>query len=515
MKAHSSGVQGSTAQKLTRVPAGAVLTCAAAAWSLGCVVMFVIWNSNADWSGESAQQVRTVAIARVDDKRAALWASLVAWAQGQDTFFIGYDAIALAGGSRGGVVALRDIAENETLMETPVKLHLSPGSVKKFSAFANELEGIPGFSLPNLPFIAFIARELGNTTDATRWSLYLEFLRSIKYEGMPYFWSKESLELLMPSPEQTLVGRLQWCNKHDYTKIRNNMKKGQLGALTYDSFLQASMIVGSRSFGTPDVLALVPVADMFNHDPRPNAGWNYNSDTDVLLVWATVPISRGEEVLISYGERSNPRLLSMYGFTVHPAVEPHQSFRLLPTVIHEFNPEINILKLPAEIYLMSTKLHSTFHEFFVETTAQDQDPFQTIERIVVHFIELYEADEMLMPFRQTLSNNRAEDPGTMVWWSSLEDCQTRTGCNLTFGSRDDSVNVNSNHVTHAQRVKMSEYLALVCQRDMLEVFSGRRDPGTALSPAKTLVQSLQAFLNAVASGYARATSETEQAKQHF
>ena len=65
---------------------------------------------------------------------------------------------------------------------------------------------------------------------------------------------------------------------------------------------------------------LAPVFDLLNHDPSANAGFaleRTNDDQEVLVVRATRPIARGEEVFISYGDSSTApawKCLLSYGF---------------------------------------------------------------------------------------------------------------------------------------------------------------------------------------------------------
>merc|ERR1712070_206356 len=57
---------------------------------------------------------------------------------------------------------------------------------------------------------------------------------------------------------------------------------------------------------------MVPLADMINHDSEPNAWWgSYTADR----LTALRDLKPGEEIMISYGEYSNPeKWLDAYGF---------------------------------------------------------------------------------------------------------------------------------------------------------------------------------------------------------
>mmetsp|Transcript_3864 Transcript_3864/g.7731 ORF Transcript_3864/g.7731 Transcript_3864/m.7731 type:complete len:520 (-) Transcript_3864:88-1647(-) len=66
--------------------------------------------------------------------------------------------------------------------------------------------------------------------------------------------------------------------------------------------------------GPQDVAVLfAPFADMLNHNRRPNAEWRY-STADGFVVETTKDVAKGEELVVSYGDKSNEALLLEYGF---------------------------------------------------------------------------------------------------------------------------------------------------------------------------------------------------------
>merc|ERR1711865_1099500 len=99
----------------------------------------------------------------------------------------------------------------------------------------------------------------------------------------------------------------------------------------------------------------------------------------------------------------------------------------------------------------------------MDAAAQNQDAFLILETSIKHYLDLYDADPLLEPLRLTLKLNRQQDPNTTVWWSTLADCETATGCTKGLGARDDSVSLarGSLWLTHVLRVKMSEYICLL------------------------------------------------------
>ncbi|HEY4218693.1 MAG TPA: SET domain-containing histone-lysine N-methyltransferase [Gemmatimonadaceae bacterium] len=83
-------------------------------------------------------------------------------------------------------------------------------------------------------------------------------------------------------------------------------------------WLNARVIVTSRVFGLPadggSHDSLVPMADIPNHRRPADAAWSYDRSTGAFEVTACRAFAPGEPVHISYGAKSNSRLLLHYGF---------------------------------------------------------------------------------------------------------------------------------------------------------------------------------------------------------
>jgi len=94
---------------------------------------------------------------------------------------------------------------------------------------------------------------------------------------------------------------------------------------TKEEYRWAQAIANSRSFDFSNIFGeyvLVPYADLFNHccdnggDTEKNrvATYTYTMDTDIFRVYASKDYSEGEQVYITYGEKSNSQFLISYGF---------------------------------------------------------------------------------------------------------------------------------------------------------------------------------------------------------
>lgn len=133
--------------------------------------------------------------------------------------------------------------------------------------------------------------------------------------SIPFFWPAELQELL-PSPARRLLAKQQ---------ENINQLCEMLGSFPAISdrreFVHAWFVINTRTFyyGSPetqlypweDRLALLPVADLFNHA---QTGCHVSFTSECYSVTADRPYEAGEEVYISYGDHSNDFLLAEYGF---------------------------------------------------------------------------------------------------------------------------------------------------------------------------------------------------------
>jgi hypothetical protein len=109
-------------------------------------------------------------------------------------------------------------------------------------------------------------------------------------------------------------------------------------SLEYEKYLHAWLLINTRTFyfapptntkGKPtpvpknrdDCMALNPFADYFNHTATPaphtqpcSVAFTVSSSFSGYKITSSVPIAKGKEIYISYGNHSNDFLLAEYGF---------------------------------------------------------------------------------------------------------------------------------------------------------------------------------------------------------
>jgi hypothetical protein len=136
-------------------------------------------------------------------------------------------------------------------------------------------------------------------------------------ESMPFLWHP-SLQALLPPGSLSILEKQKKKISSDWTSAA-----AAFPSLSYDTFVYHWLLVSTRTFffTSPkikrkplvrdDCLALIPLADLFNHA---DVGCDVAFSPAGYSITAHLAIEAGEEVCISYGNHSNDFLLVEYGF---------------------------------------------------------------------------------------------------------------------------------------------------------------------------------------------------------
>ncbi|KAG1663745.1 hypothetical protein FOA52_006114 [Chlamydomonas sp. UWO 241] len=120
-----------------------------------------------------------------------------------------------------------------------------------------------------------------------------------------------------------------------YRVLAAELGGGMLGGVTEDEYAWASDINAMRVFiipgnrpgmhtgssKPPTALAMVPLADMFNHAHRAdyNCRWKFNVATRMFEIKAGQDLSRDTQLTVSYGPtKTNAMLFQLFGFVMEP-----------------------------------------------------------------------------------------------------------------------------------------------------------------------------------------------------
>lgn len=144
------------------------------------------------------------------------------------------------------------------------------------------------------------------------------------FESFPFFWPETAQDLL-PTEAKLLLHRQQSSFKQDWEQLKIAFPNVQLREYTHAWF-----VVSTRAFynETPqtilypwhDRLALLPVADLFNHAAT---GCQVSYSSKSYTITADRDYPKGSEVCTSYGDHSNDFLLTEYGFLLQNNPSDH------------------------------------------------------------------------------------------------------------------------------------------------------------------------------------------------
>jgi len=245
------------------------------------------------------------------------------------------------------------------------------------------------------------------------------------------------------------------------------------------TFFRARLCILSRVFFTTETSTLVPFADLFNHDVeiknrKPGVVWGYDAEKRAMVVTASRAHEPGEELLDSYGPRSNVLLYRTYGFTSPPHLEPHWSFNIRADAVRQiYDVFLPPAKRDLVILLDSRQLDDTLVVALNTVTKHGEDAKGFLLLLCGRMKALYDANDRLKPAREALGRARAKDPASPAWWSELEDDAS--------GLRDEDV----------LRILMCEYLCLVAHMDALAYLDGQWYGSHLLTGTGSLALSLQ------------------------
>ncbi|KAK9835876.1 hypothetical protein WJX74_009976 [Apatococcus lobatus] len=257
-----------------------------------------------------------------------------------------------------GVIALQAIAEGEQLVRLPLRLALTdhPGDEE-----SNQLvyEGAPW----SVRLAAKLLRE-ASKQDASPWFPFIQALPASVDTPLDFEWE------VLQQVEDPFMGQALdaagWLTQDAYPRL----DPSAIGNASREEFEWAHQVVLSRTFGSAGedggvgVRFLMPILDMLNHggdqtplllsDPpmaQDDVRWNLVSpdandeSTWEIVLTANKAVEANDEVLLSYGERSNDEFFGAYGFV--PPRNPHEEMVLFGDIIealewhHHFYPPPN------------------------------------------------------------------------------------------------------------------------------------------------------------------------------
>ncbi|RDA89385.1 hypothetical protein CP532_6154 [Ophiocordyceps camponoti-leonardi (nom. inval.)] len=250
-------------------------------------------------------------------------AKVVEWATSRGAFVDGIAPRPLSHRGGFGIVATQPIKTRQTVLKVPTSLFRTLDTTPSW--ISARLQGATVHAI----LAASLCLDLVDDT----WRAVFP-PREVVTASTPMCWP-DRLSRLLPSSTEALVRAQRRKFEKDWLRVSKAFNDGDAEenggvgkkGISRSDFLHAWILVNSRTFyhTTPDTetrlakedhMALVPVADLFNHSPDKEQSCSVTFDKEGYAFVTSRSYDPGEEVFICYGHHSNDALLVEYGFTL-------------------------------------------------------------------------------------------------------------------------------------------------------------------------------------------------------
>lgn len=217
-----------------------------------------------------------------------------------------------------GLVASKAILQGECLFEVPVKVILTKEvSIRQFPVLPADINEYVAIAI-----LLIAEREKG---EQSFWAPYINVLPSDE-ELIPLFrWTSEDRELLKGSPSlaaaESLSNKLQSEFRMTEEQIFSHHRQiFPEDIYNFANWEWAFAILFSRaiSLTSASIVALVPYADLLNHNPFCSNYIDVHNEfltgDKYVRLYSDRPYSLTDQVFVTYGPKSNADLLLLYGF---------------------------------------------------------------------------------------------------------------------------------------------------------------------------------------------------------
>ncbi|KAK9152374.1 hypothetical protein Syun_010683 [Stephania yunnanensis] len=231
-----------------------------------------------------------------------------------------------------GLVALKNIRKGEKLLFVPPSLVIGTDSVMFLIDFENS---ILGFVYGVIWRFCDLEISSSSAKESSRWSNYISALPRQPYSLL--YWTQSELDkyLVASQVRERAIERI-----NDVTGTYNDLRLRIFSkyphlfpeeVFSMETFKWSFGILFSRLVRLPSMdgkVALVPWADMLNHSCEVDTCLDYDKSSKGIVFTTDRPYQPGEQVFISYGNKSNGELLLSYGFVPKEGTNPSDSVEL-------------------------------------------------------------------------------------------------------------------------------------------------------------------------------------------
>ncbi|KAK4845532.1 hypothetical protein QYF36_006203 [Acer negundo] len=205
-----------------------------------------------------------------------------------------------------GLVALKNIRKGEKLLFVPPSLVITSDSQWGYPEAGEVLKQ---YSVPDWPLLAIYLISEASLQKSSRWSNYISVLPEQPYSLL--YWTRAELDRYLEASQ---------ISERAIERITNVIG-------TYSIWKRSNgHLVRLPSMGGR--VALVPWADMLNHNCKVETFLDYDKSTKGIVFTTDWQYQPGEQVFISYGRKSNGELLLSYGFVPREGTNPSDSVEL-------------------------------------------------------------------------------------------------------------------------------------------------------------------------------------------
>ena len=147
---------------------------------------------------------------------------------------------------------------------------------------------------------------------------------------------------------------------------------------TQHNFTHASYLVISRNFGvkknSEEIHMMVPMADMFNTEWDYNSHWYYSDLRKGFCVDATKDVAKDEQLLDTYGHKTNAEYLMNYAFILLDKDQNNERDEY-PLIVH-MDPQDPQKDDKIQIFLEGSEHH--WKEFKIRLSVEDTEDFENL-----------------------------------------------------------------------------------------------------------------------------------------
>ncbi|KAG9448581.1 hypothetical protein H6P81_008546 [Aristolochia fimbriata] len=232
-----------------------------------------------------------------------------------------------------GLVALKNIRKREKLLFVPPSLIITADSEWTCPEAGDVLKRN---SVPDWPLLATYLISEASAGDSSRWNNYISALPRQPYSLL--YWSQSELDMYLVASQireraiqriTDVTGTYKDLQLRIFSKYPNLFPEE---IFNIDTFKWSFGILFSRLVRLPSMgekVALVPWADMLNHNSEVETFLDYDKASEGIVFTTDKSYQPGDQVFISYGKKSSGELLLSYGFVPKEGTNPNDSAELI------------------------------------------------------------------------------------------------------------------------------------------------------------------------------------------